>query len=844
MEPVRLDKAALKSRFGVSERLAVRILALRRKGLEVTEALLEEIRRRPEIEEMLLSPTLLEAADTLTPERLAGLLAGRRGLILGEGRILALEEELLAEEAEKRRTELIPEPPSPSSSLATGRFRFSPQELDAIRLAILTSVDASEKIEALRKLTHADVPAEEKGASFLRALLDADPRVRVEAISALERVGLDSALADTLRGLGDATIPRRRLALQRLAGRVETATEAERRIILSCLLSELGGSPPPELLPDLVASLEPFAASLGADPEWLGRLCKTLLRSLADHYHAARKPVVRLFDLLSGHIGEAGSAVLDREIAAIGDRRLKALLMGLLSRVALPPPMRSRLAESVAGILATSFGEEIEARDLLEVGRRLGDEQVAACLSVLDRVGDAYLPNFIRSLDLMADGETVSTDCLEKLAEAYLRLLQTKGKIVRMALLESSFFFHPRVPPAARERFAGDLISNLHLYRLDRQMEQIEAVVARIGLPALPALRHAASLSPYEVERRAALRLIPDLASQAGGRIAEELLEFLERLERDKAVPRGALLVCKARVAGLPSIEAERTRRVFEELRARMGQPGESFELILGLGHLASSPSVGARETVALALELMSSLEGKLPDPQVSTVQTEDGPRLTFGRETLAYTDFVPNVLEALRRIYASDKLPTGIRMMLTRRLLRRWETLATFEEVWAPGNLVALAETLSQFSRNPATPADLRNETVAALVQHVRNTTIARVLSETLVFFDDEGDEYGRIVEEFARRLLEMFDAPEYRNPDDRRAILTALGRIAGHARLAAGSKKESETLRERIAELLVEHLSPSFQEGYRLVRALSESKHAPAPLRRRLEGVVGDKR
>jgi hypothetical protein len=834
MEPIRLDKAALKARFGLTERLAVRILALRRNGLDVTEALLEEVRRRPEIEEMLLSAALLEAAGTLTADGMAGLFADRRGLTVASagGRILALEEELLADEAETEGAAMVP------AASAPGRFRFSPQELEAIRLAIVTSVDAGTKIEALRKLAHADATAEEKGAAFLRALLDSDARVRVEALGGLERVGLEPALADALRGLGHDSVARRRLALQRVAGRIESASEAERRIILSCLLSELGGEPPADLLAELVGALEPFAAGLGADPEWLGRLCKTLLRSLADHYHAIKKPVVRLFDLLSPHIDEAGAAVLDREIAAIGDRRIQALFMGLLSRVAVPPAMRARLAESVAQVLATSFGEEIEARDLLEVGRRLGDEQVAACLAALDRVGDEYLPNFIRSLDLISDGDAVSPSVLDRLAEAYLRLVQTKGRIVRMALLESAIFFNPRVPPAARERFAGDLLSNLHLYRLDRQVEQIEAVVTKIGPAALPALRHAASRSPHDIERSSALKLIPELAGRAGGG-AEELLDFLEKLERDKSVPRGPLVVCTAKVAGLPSTSPERARKVFQGFRERLGRPGESFELILGLGLLASSPPVGARDAVELALELMASLEGKLPDPQVSTVETEDGPRLTFGRETLTYTDFVPNVLEALRRIYASDKLPTGIRIMLTRRLLKRWETLANFEEVWAPGNLVELAETLSQFARNPATPPELRDETIGALVLHARNTTIARILSETLVFYDDEGPEYGRVVEEFGRRLLEMFAAPEYQNPDDRRTILTALGRLAGHARLAR-SKKESEGSRERIADLLVEHLSPSFREGYRLVRALSESKHAPAPLRRRLEGVV----
>ncbi|HLG43133.1 MAG TPA: hypothetical protein VI643_07190, partial [Planctomycetota bacterium] len=65
MDPVSLDKAALKAQFGLSERLAVRILALRRKGLGATEALLEEAKRRAEIGELLLSQGLLDSAESL-----------------------------------------------------------------------------------------------------------------------------------------------------------------------------------------------------------------------------------------------------------------------------------------------------------------------------------------------------------------------------------------------------------------------------------------------------------------------------------------------------------------------------------------------------------------------------------------------------------------------------------------------------------------------------------------------------------------------------------------------------------------------------------------------------------
>lgn len=134
MEGVRLGKDELVRAYGVSQRLAVRVGALLAKGLEVSGTLLEIAGPGSAIEKLLLHPEMLALADlpagrpARPMEEAIRRLARETGaaaegdLALAEspggGRVLALEEELLAQEgwrvqAAKAPTALAPQPGAP-----------------------------------------------------------------------------------------------------------------------------------------------------------------------------------------------------------------------------------------------------------------------------------------------------------------------------------------------------------------------------------------------------------------------------------------------------------------------------------------------------------------------------------------------------------------------------------------------------------------------------------------------------------------------------------------------------------------------------------------------------------
>src|SRR5262245_7361903 len=97
IKAVRATREELAAKYGLSERLIVRILALASRGLGTTGALLAEAPRVPAVADTLLSPELLEQARGLKSAALEALGPGGKHLAVVKG-VLCLQEELQAEE--------------------------------------------------------------------------------------------------------------------------------------------------------------------------------------------------------------------------------------------------------------------------------------------------------------------------------------------------------------------------------------------------------------------------------------------------------------------------------------------------------------------------------------------------------------------------------------------------------------------------------------------------------------------------------------------------------------------------------------------------------------------------
>jgi HEAT repeat protein len=831
MKPVRLGKEELKARFNISERFAIRIAALSKIGLGLTEAAIEEAARRAPVLELLLSDAILHAAGSMGPSEFAALFPERFGLTVApgsDGRVLALEEEILAEEpAELARVE------------TQGGFEFSPAQIEELRLRAATSVDPASRIEAIRRLSLSHLPTSQKGGIFLGALQDADANVRREAVSALVQVGLDPQVGDALRALGEGTPAQRRLVLQRLASLIPPLQAPEGAVVFVALLSQIREEQDGDVLRSLVDLIGAAPDVVRSAPERLIGMVRTLLKILADRFSDLSQPVLRLFERLSRGGSEEDASAIWREVEPLADRRLKALFLSIVSRFPLPAGLRRKLAAEIARTLGGSHGDEIEARQFLDVGRTLGDEQVDAYLEFLPEVRDECLGSYLAAVDTTASSTTVSDAAVERVGRAWLRLLETRGKGVRRFLLECSLCHSPRLPAEIKEKLALDFLSNLHLDGSGRAAELTNLTLSRMGRSAVPALKEILERTSHDVERAAALDLIGAAAGSAGSE-AGEIVEFLRDFERRSGALRGRAWVALSRACANPKLDPARPAEIFRELKDLIKNKSKDFELIVALGNLASSPAIPEVDACALALDMASALESDLPEPKLTAQRTDEGTRLVIGDEALAYTEFIPNVLTALDQIYRSGKLARGTRRQIVDRLIARWDDLIQFRTIWAPGTVIEMARTFCSMARHDATPPEDRCLLLGAVLRYCRNTTVCRTMAEGLAFHDEGSDDYARVVSGFIGLLLDLERHPDYQQADDRRAVLASMGRAARNRRLAVEAA-ESDRRRERIVELLIEQSGPQEREVGRVLRDLSQSPHLGDRLRARLQGVLG---
>ncbi len=198
---MRGAKDFYKERFGLSDRLAVRLAALLAYKVDLTAAAIECLRDSEPLQHVLLHPRLFEATKSLDTESLKSLaLPGEQlpaSFVVCEAggwKTIALEEELLAEQSEPE----APEAPQLPALTQRGQVLhaseihelFTRRDIAELELTLRTSADPKEKVTAIRRLALSPAADREKMALFASALMDREAEVRSEAAQALASLGL------------------------------------------------------------------------------------------------------------------------------------------------------------------------------------------------------------------------------------------------------------------------------------------------------------------------------------------------------------------------------------------------------------------------------------------------------------------------------------------------------------------------------------------------------------------------------------------------------------------------------------------------------------------------------
>jgi hypothetical protein len=504
--------------------------------------------------------------------------------------------------------------------------------------------------------------------------------------------------------------------------------------------------------------------------------------------------------------------------------------------------LRRNVAEALAKEFVKPGSENMELRDAIAASRDLGDEMIDRLLDVMGPSSGERRSGLVSILDVVASGPSASPAARNRAAEKLLELIREGDRALRVSILEARTWLDASVSEETRGAFGAELISSLHAYRAPRFQDLTKVALLHLGRAAVGPLRASIRESPHVVERDAAASLLAEIAAKhsESAEAHAEQVEFLRTLEGGQRLSAGVAVRSVARACLSSHADAKLVAGIHDAYLRRLGRSSAAFDLLAALADLAASPACDPGVAADTALQIVEFLGRPLPDPQMTESKTEDGTLLTVGGQASVHTDLVPDLLHGLLRIGGTGRLPKRIVETVLDRLLEQFRSITEYREIWAPGNVILLAETIESMVRESGMDLAPRLRALEAMLTACTNLSIAGATSRLLDLQDEESPAYLALVAKYVARMLSLLAGPAYQEVQDQQAILEALGRAAGNVRVASDAE-ESAALKERIIELMVEQKVFDLRGGRELPDLLLASKHLSQRLRKKLEAWKG---
>ena len=852
MRIIRDDFDKLVDSFGASRRLATRIGALARKGLHVSETLLEFATDDDgkAISKLLLSKGLLDAAETLDDDGLQSMLAGQDEEFFQENPLTlrGVEGVRAIGLAEESDTESAAAPGSPTQGLTvipegriTGvidkdeaRKLLGTDEISRLKLDLVTSSDTGRRLEAVRKLYLTELSPDEKLKLFLTALRDRDADVRAEAARALGGLGLDPALTENLAKASRGQTDERLVAITNLGRVLEKLDGGQRRLGIGLLTEFVSSSEEKEIVQGSLGVLAAQLTRLDEGGEVTPLLHKKLIELLQVRFNhfddAARKVYQKLYE----HDREGISAQLIATLDELAQPELRSFVLSLITE-------HDLAAASAPGVVAQLIeglrtGSELDRnfQACAAALTRLGDKATEPLLEALGTSDDAGRRRVIDLLGHMLRGGSaeypLSDATKSRIANALLDLYGDAAPDVCTALLESGFFDHKSLDDAARAKAAALIIESMHEFRFERQIELVHAALERCGKFAIESLRLAMMESAYDVTRLSAVKLLPEIIADVDdideaqlNSLVESLLSIADAEESDFP-DRGPLYIALGRVGAHVNMPDQRANELSALMRERLGQTSNAYDILEGLGYIAAGRNIGKEERLEVGHLLVRVLTRGLPGMSGRMRKNEEGEDvLHFGRETTAYTDMIPRILEGLGRMIAAPKTPDVLFEHIASELIRLWTEITDFKRVWAPAATMTLARLLGSIAMGERRNQRMADDIADLLTRKLVLLPVMQVIGQ-LVLAPSDSERLDlialRVFNELARRLNEE-PGPE---TTERRQILETMTAIAQRPRLGE-REKEIEHARRVVIEALFDALRDRLFQARVMLEQLASS-------------------
>lgn len=857
MEGVHLSVDELIRTYGISRRLAVRIGALMGKGLTVTPTILEIAGAGSLAEKLLLHPQVLAEADGLTTETArqcakevgadeegAFVVAGRE-----EARVLALEEELLAEEGWQER------PGAEQTALAKSKTAlpaaqflhraeseqlFTPEEIARLKLEALAGRDAKSRISALRKLLYAPLSSREKGAIYLRVLVDPAGPVRSEAVKALESLGFNRDTADALQMVFEGDAGLRKQAIRRIGDLLTKLQPAEREIVLVVLVELFRESTPSGADDPLLQVLNEAVPLLSGNAD----LAKEMTRVCVQHQVVDPSQArMALDDLLLKLAGAAPGPVLEKlweEVFTIRAPAARAQLVQLLVELEKDDTQWARLCEVVLREILEEEHDELTRQKLGYSMVALGPIAAKVMLKHYQAASNAERTRLVPFMDNLCVDESLPEEARTPLARELVNSLKMADHGLRMAVLRTRLFNQEGLSPSLKASLADELLALLSPDEPAEVAERAALMLEVLGETAVKGLLDIMRSRPASHEADMAARSLGrifarlDSSSSAAGFFKPVLDFVLKRI----AQPRnrvGGYAYALGQMAAAGIIGERAAQKAFDLLAGNLERVRYQADAVDALGRLGACDLVTAQQRVR-AVHLLGGLVERPEDEEEAVlreIQTDKGRiyeitgRVEFDSLTL------PAAVAGLERIALSKAATESLRARIVQMLLRVWSGVAAWNVIWGPRSSERLARSLGRIGADPGCEDALRLKILEALAPAIERLSVIKALE---ALFDARSNvaELNQCIVETAERILAQWMEPEI-VPEELRAVLCAVANAAARPEISSRTKR-ARKLRRRAADLLFDALRNGHDWSRGPLEKIRDCKATPKALQKEI--------
>lgn len=839
-EGVRGSRDFFKERYGLGDRLAVRLAALLSRSVALTAAAIECLKDSPAFRQVVLHPTLLEHAKELSTERLRSLVAAGEELPAafvvtddGHWRTIALEEELLAEEGEAEEAEAhLPVLAGKSELLHPTEISelFSRRDIAELELTLRTSANADEKITAIRRLALSPASDREKLALFAMALTDRAPEVRGEAAEALTTLGLPAEVAEDARALAEGNEKQKRFAVGRISQRVLKAEDAEMGVLLRIIAGTLRHEPALDIRRGLIEAIVGACRSVARDARNVRDLSRILIGQLRDAAEELGPAVRGVLLALGQHDPGEVYRLLQSELAAITAPAIRRHLVAVAGQLAGSAEQRAEVCRQAAEEFIASADPAVECLQLANMLAKAGKVAVDAVAGAFADAPEAAQMAFVRLLDVIGTRSDTSKTLRARVGRLLLDALRSGARSARLAVIQSTAVMSRDIPARTRSALAAELLACLQEYANPGILDAIEATVASLGAPAVQPLLETLQSAERPRPRTSAARVLGTLVAQLEprrSRVAHEAIGRTLALLDTDFPDRRELARALGRMCAGPAASAADVARVAQSLRAAILDKPIAHAALDGLAHLCLSPKAEPTLKVDLADFFVRLLERDVPELEAVTHQEDGETVYEFGGDVLAYTEMLPSSIRGLRHIATSSS--GALRATALERLLGTWRRIADGELQLGPGNTEELLGALDAIGGLADIEPAQREAIAAAIAQRRDFFPTYRVLADLAVA---AGESMAERAAKLAEDILRLEASEEELTPSERGLLLGALVRLA----TAAALGPDADRLRERIVNAVADAEKRDLEAAPALVAELRDSPAIQARLKKRL--------